>query len=266
MNPAEIMKAVPEVAKIIVPVAAVIPFSAIAKRMLGPAADELAQVWKDQVRLYRYEREIKCVKRAAQMAEEAWFTPSAVPIKILFPLLEGASLEEDETLSEMWAALLANCADSKKVSQARPGFVEILKQLSKDEALLLSGLYDLGRREYERVYETNLLLAESGETPIAAERQGSDPSSRFIDFVLGAGDGSQDKYPYGDIREEVWRSMGNGNRLNRNEPSWAQFTICMDILLMWRLLEVRAGGGLVCTIKGTEFLAMCRAPRRQSSN
>src|SRR6266478_3851657 len=105
MNPDELLKQAPAIAKIAGPLAAAIPFTGIVKRMLGPAADELAEMWRDQIRLYRYERQLKCVEKAERMAQEAGFTPQAVPAKILFPLLEGASFEEDENLHDMWSAL-----------------------------------------------------------------------------------------------------------------------------------------------------------------
>lgn len=82
----------------------------MAKRMLGPAADEFAEGMRDQVRLYRYRRQLYCVQKAAKMAEAAGFTPNEVPSKLLFPLLEGASFEENEDLHTMWAALLANAS------------------------------------------------------------------------------------------------------------------------------------------------------------
>ena len=74
------------------------PLGEVAKRMLGPACDELAERWRDSVRLYRYGRQLACVQKAERMAEAAGYTPTAVPIKLLFPLLEGASFEEDESL------------------------------------------------------------------------------------------------------------------------------------------------------------------------
>src|SRR5437879_4763381 len=118
MNPDNVARAV-EIAKVAGPIAAAIPFSAIVKRMLGPAVDELAEMWRDQVRLYRYERQLKCVEKAEQMAQEAGYTPQAVPPKILFPLLEGASFEEDENLHDMWAALLANAASPENAEKVR---------------------------------------------------------------------------------------------------------------------------------------------------
>src|SRR3989442_12714808 len=125
MTPDEFLKHPPEIAKIAAPLAAAIPFTAIVKRMLGPAADEFAEMWRDQVRLYRYERQLKCVEKAERMAQEAGFTPQAVPPKILFPLLEGASFEEDEDLHDMWAALLANVASPEDAQKVRPGFIAI---------------------------------------------------------------------------------------------------------------------------------------------
>jgi hypothetical protein len=147
MDPNELIKAAPEIAKGAGALAAAIPFTSIVKRMLGPAADELAEMWRDQVRMYRYERQLKCVEKAERMAQEAGFTPQAVPPKILFPLLEGASFEEDESLHNMWAALLANAASMENAEKVRPGFIATLKQLSRDEALILEWMYEtLDRR------------------------------------------------------------------------------------------------------------------------
>jgi hypothetical protein len=141
MNPDDIIRAAPTIAKGAGALAAAIPFTAIVKRMLGPAADELAEMWRDQVRLYRYERQLKCVQKAERMAEEAGFTPQAVPPKILFPLLEGASFEDNESLHDMWAALLANAASPENAGKVRPGFIATLKQMASDEAALLDWMF-----------------------------------------------------------------------------------------------------------------------------
>jgi Abortive infection alpha len=142
MDPNELIKAAPELAKGAGALAAAIPFTAIVKRMLGPAADELAEMWRDQVRMYRYERQLKCVEKAEKMAEDAGLIPQAVPPKILFPLLEGASVEEDENLHDMWAALLANAASPEDAENVKPGFIAVLKQMAVDEAALLNWVYD----------------------------------------------------------------------------------------------------------------------------
>jgi hypothetical protein len=99
-------------------------------------------MWRDQVRMYRYERQLKCVEKAERMATEAGVTPQAVPPKLLFPLLEGASFEENENLHDIWAALLANAASPENAEKVRPGFIAILKQMAPDEAALLKWVFE----------------------------------------------------------------------------------------------------------------------------
>ena len=148
MNPDDLIEAAPAIAKGAGALAAAIPFTAIVKRMLGPAADEIAEMWRDQVRVYRYGRQLKLLDKAERMAADAGFTPQPVPPKILFPLLEGASFEENEDLHDMWAALLAN-ASSPDSSEIRPGFIATLKQLSRDEAQLLNWTFDFASSKDE---------------------------------------------------------------------------------------------------------------------
>ncbi|MGD1098638.1 MAG: Abi-alpha family protein [Bryobacteraceae bacterium] len=149
MNPDDLIKAAPAIAKGAEALAAAIPFTAIVKRMLGPAADEVAEMWRDQVRVYRYGRQLKLLEKAERMAQEAGCTPQAVPPKILFPLLEGASFEDDEELHTMWAALLANAASPENAGKVEVSFIAILKQISPEEAQLLNWFRDTGEPEFD---------------------------------------------------------------------------------------------------------------------
>lgn len=164
MDPSEITKHLPEAISVAKVAAASIPFTGIVKRMLGPAADEVAEMWRDQVRVYRYERQVKLLEKVERMAHEAGFTPQAVPPKVLFPLLEGASFEEDESLHDMWAALLANAASPEHTEAVRPGFIAILKQMAPDEAALLLWLNDQQTKNDSTIVGTTrfrLLKAQS---------------------------------------------------------------------------------------------------------
>lgn len=141
MDPTDITKHIPEVVSVAKVAAASIPFTSIVKRMLGDASDEVAKQLADEIKVYRYGRSLKLLEKAERMAQEAGFTPKAVPIKLLFPLLEGASLEEDENLHDMWASLLANAASPDDAEKVRPGFIAILRELAADEAALLNWMY-----------------------------------------------------------------------------------------------------------------------------
>jgi hypothetical protein len=142
MDANEITKHAPGLLKGGAALAGALKFTDVVKAMLGPATAEIAERFRDEVRRYRYGRQLECLKKAEKMAMDAGFTPKAVPIKLLFPLLEGASLEENEDLHTMWAALLANAASPKNAERARPGFIAILKHLSYDEAVMLKWMLD----------------------------------------------------------------------------------------------------------------------------
>ena len=142
MDPNDLIKHAPELLKGGAALAGTLKFTDVVKAMLGPTTAEIAERFRDEVRRYRYGRQLECLKKAEKMAKDAGFTPNAVPIKLLFPLLEGASLEENEDLHTMWAALLANAASPTKKGEVRPGFVAILRQMAPDEAKLLKWIND----------------------------------------------------------------------------------------------------------------------------
>ena len=66
--------------------------------------------------------------------------PQAVSPRLFLPILDRASIEDDEDLHSRWAALLANAGTSP--NSVHPSFIEILRQLTPDDAHLLDKLYD----------------------------------------------------------------------------------------------------------------------------
>jgi len=141
MDPSEIVKHLPEAVSVAKVAAASIPFTSIVKRMLGPAADEVAEMWRDQVRVYRYERQVTLLGKVERIAADRKLTLGLIPPKILFPLLEGASFEDDENLHDMWAALMVNAALPETAKSVRPGYIALLHQLARDEAILLNWMF-----------------------------------------------------------------------------------------------------------------------------
>lgn len=141
MDLGPIVKAAPELAKGAAAIGAAIPFTAIVKRMLGPAADEVAEMWRDRIRAYRYDRQVKLLEKVEKIAKEHRLKLGPVPPKILFPLLEGASMEDNEELHTMWAALLANAASADYAHKVRPGFIATLQQMAPDEAAVLNWIF-----------------------------------------------------------------------------------------------------------------------------
>ena len=81
---------------------------------------------------------------AQDMLQAARIQPGPVPIKTLVPLLQYASLEEDDYLQERWAALLANAALEGPV---HPSFPQVLSRLSSADAKFLDALYEEDQKD-----------------------------------------------------------------------------------------------------------------------
>lgn len=111
------------------------------EKLFGPALDEYGLIFAESIRLRRFQKQIHTLKRANEMLEAAHIDPQSVPLKTLVPLLEGASLEEDESLQEKWAALLANAASGRMNAAQLPSFSQILKEMSGLEAAMLDAIF-----------------------------------------------------------------------------------------------------------------------------
>lgn len=107
-------------------------------RLFGPTVDELGGRWGDRLRFLRFKGQITLLQRTRSFIEERGIEPKQVPWKVLLPLLEHGSLEENPDLQEKWAHLLAHACDSP--SDIHVSFVEILRQLTPSQAKFLDAL------------------------------------------------------------------------------------------------------------------------------
>ncbi|HTW65841.1 MAG TPA: Abi-alpha family protein [Bryobacteraceae bacterium] len=121
---------------------------AFASKILGKTADEVAGMIADPVAEYRKRlserraaRFIRITSSAAQKAEGAGDVQQ-LPDYIAAALIESATLQDDETLQEKWAGLIASAALPETRELIHPAFVEILKTLSPQEAKFLDACYD----------------------------------------------------------------------------------------------------------------------------
>ncbi|MEZ5834099.1 MAG: Abi-alpha family protein [Dongiaceae bacterium] len=67
--------------------------------------------------------------------------PCPVPLKVLVPLLQSATLEEDDDLQDIWAALLANASTPELGDTISVSFVDMLKCMGPLDVKILSVIY-----------------------------------------------------------------------------------------------------------------------------
>src|SRR5271165_260360 len=221
-------------------------FSSAERLLLGEAKDEVAEELQNEIHRYRNCQSLAALRKAAKMLLEGKLTPQVVPPKILVPLLEGASFEGDEELHTMWAALLANAGSVENGANVRAGFISTLKTLSRDEALLLSWMFDRGYNlpAYSMAYEP------AGK-PVA-----------FNDLVrayatLGFGEVGQ----MGNLEKKPDLTFTTYNRL--------QLGTCLDSLQANQLIiklkrshdPTEQNPEYAVTNRGAEFVRCCRCVR-----
>jgi len=79
--------------------------------VFGPAV-EIGELARDQIRFIRWKTQVKMFHRAHAFLEKRRIPANRVSMKLLLPLLELSSLEDedDEEMIDRWAGLLANAA------------------------------------------------------------------------------------------------------------------------------------------------------------
>jgi hypothetical protein len=147
-------------------------------RTIAPFVVEGGAWGADVIRWLRFKTEVKILRRAKALCEEAGISPRAIPLKKFVPLLEYASLEDDpeeaedrdaaEAMHERWAALLANAAIGEAGSEVSPSFPRIMSELTAPEAAMLEWLATQGGPvDRERLLKSEVVP----DTPDAAQEE-----------------------------------------------------------------------------------------------
>jgi hypothetical protein len=157
----------------------------IAKYVAGPL-EEGVGILHDRLKYVRWERQVRLMQRADQFLRDAGLNaPSrAVPLKVAIPLLQAATIEEDDSLQDRWAALLVNAANADSGVEVHRSFVEILGQITSFEARILDTIYSLSFEEARHAGITTDSLPDSAR--ILAEREHStEQPSEQVALALG---------------------------------------------------------------------------------
>jgi hypothetical protein len=96
-------------------------------------------ILSDTIKSWRLINQIKILHKTKELCDRHNIPLNTVNLKFLVPMIESSSLEEEETMQNRWAALLANAV--KNEANANPNYIDILKQITPKEASILDGIY-----------------------------------------------------------------------------------------------------------------------------
>jgi len=126
------------------------------EKLIYPSAEEMGLLLKDGIAKWRFSNQVKTLIKAQSICEKHGVNPQMISPKLLTPLLEYASLEDNEKLQDKWATLLANMVDSDQNVENHV-FPYLLSQVSIQEFELLEKTLNI---KIERVKSLNVELGE----------------------------------------------------------------------------------------------------------
>ncbi|WP_082108945.1 Abi-alpha family protein [Azospirillum thiophilum] len=127
----------------------------------------------DHLKVVRFERQVRLLDRAAEfMAERGKAGPDRkIPLNVALPLLEAATLEEDNDLQDLWVRLLVNGTDGDRPDEIERSFVSILRDMSRLDAEILQKIGDADNG-------TGVWTAELPELAISYRRGSERPAEK----------------------------------------------------------------------------------------
>lgn len=107
--------------------------------VFGMTAEEVGKTLTTNIRNFNAKKTAETFAVVYKQLEDAGITAHRVAPKILYPILEGISLEEDAYLKEKWTKLLAS---SIAKGELHPSYISILSDLSPLDAKVLQAISD----------------------------------------------------------------------------------------------------------------------------
>jgi hypothetical protein len=214
--------------------AALKPFSNLMEKLFGGSVEQIGGMWEDSLRARRFERQIKLFARIQKLLDDAAVEPKEIPDKIWVPALQAASLEDEETLQEKWAALITNAATDGAQNDLLPSYAEILRQLSTPDIRILEATCN---------FSENTVFGKE-RTPKSIVDQAMNTELIFDRFS--------------DLEEK--------DSLRRSDFPWRRLTMHAEHLQRLGLLRIRdvlRAPIVSLTSLGYDFVRTCRPPLKK---
>ena len=104
---------------------------------------KIGDILLDRLNYYRWNNAVKFLDKyedkKAKRSADGKETP--IPPKFLFEILGNAFMEEEDAVQDLWANLLSNWQFAENRTDISMVFIEILKNLSKNEIRILSAIH-----------------------------------------------------------------------------------------------------------------------------
>jgi len=109
-------------------------------KYFGTTLEQSIGIFNDKLKYWRWENQVNLISRANKKMENLGIDtpPKQIPLKLGLPLLEAASLEDNNELQDLWANLLVNSSIGFSLERS---YISVLEELSTLEAEIMMIIY-----------------------------------------------------------------------------------------------------------------------------
>ena len=127
--------------------------------VFGNSAEEISELVSNEIKCFNAQRTAQAFLKSYEQLKKAGIEPQNVKYKSLIPLLEGISIEEEETLQSKWDNLLTAAIAKGEI---HPSYPSILRDLNSLDAKILETISELNNsKPFEKINEFNLFVGLS---------------------------------------------------------------------------------------------------------
>lgn len=109
------------------------------KTILGDTLNDVGAILTDWANYLRYKNLLCIQDKVNDIHKKRMLEGKTIPImpRYAIPLLQNASIENEETIQDLWAALIANATDPEKRFQVKKIYIKILSEIEPLDTLVL---------------------------------------------------------------------------------------------------------------------------------
>lgn len=114
-------------------------------RLISGSLEQGMGIFEDKLKYMRWERQLRLKQRSEQMMVQLGMNEPtrAISMKLALPLLQAASVEDDDFLQDMWARLLVNGINKNSGVDLKRVYIDILENLTPLEVTILEKIYSV---------------------------------------------------------------------------------------------------------------------------
>jgi abortive infection alpha-like protein len=120
-------------------------------KVVGNAAVEVGATIQDWAIFQRYKNLLRLQDKVEAIHASRKLEGKSIPVppRFAIPLLQAASQEDDDSIQDLWAGLIANATDPQRHLDLKRVFIDILNSLEPLDTRLLQYLAGLGWMMYQ---------------------------------------------------------------------------------------------------------------------